>query len=113
MESRTAEEEKRQVQNVQFFRIFCGAGCSFLSSSLILRITCQPGSVFECRLKDFERIYDYDGNATCAADGMCQEKCPVKINTGELIKAIRAEEMSKETTASNLAMVGPCPFTNL
>ena len=36
---------------------------------------------------------------------MCQEKCPVKINTGELIKAIRAEEMSKQTTASSLAMV--------
>jgi hypothetical protein len=28
--------------------------------------------------------YEYDGEATCAADGMCQEKCPVKINTGEL-----------------------------
>jgi len=27
--------------------------------------------------------YSYDGDATCAADGMCQEKCPVKINTGE------------------------------
>lgn len=27
--------------------------------------------------------YEYDGDATCAADGMCQEKCPVKINTGE------------------------------
>ena len=41
---------------------------------------------------------------------MCQEKCPVKINTGELIKAIRAEDMSKQTTASNLAMVSSCLF---
>ena len=30
--------------------------------------------------------YAYDGEQTCAADGMCQEKCPVKINTGDLIK---------------------------
>lgn len=36
----------------------------------------------EARLKTFEGSYEYDGNATCAADGMCQEKCPVKINTG-------------------------------
>jgi len=67
----------------------------------------------EKRLKDFERIYEYDGNATCAADGMCQEKCPVKINTGELIKAIRAEDMSKQTTASNLAMSVARHFSGL
>jgi ferredoxin len=34
------------------------------------------------RLKAFEKSYEYDGDATCAADGMCQQKCPVKINTG-------------------------------
>lgn len=37
--------------------------------------------------------YDYQGDATCAADGMCQVKCPVKINTGELIKQIRSDEL--------------------
>lgn len=45
------------------------------------------------RLNDFEQSYEYDGNATCAADGMCQVKCPVKINTGELIKQLRSEEL--------------------
>lgn len=35
------------------------------------------------RLKAFEASWGYV-EATCAADGMCQEKCPVKINTGEL-----------------------------
>lgn len=34
------------------------------------------------RLASFEKAFDYDGDATCAADGMCQQKCPVKINTG-------------------------------
>ena len=45
------------------------------------------------RLTDFEQSYDYDGDATCAADGMCQVKCPVKINTGELIKQLRSDEL--------------------
>ena len=42
-------------------------------------------------LASFEASFEYDGNATCAADGMCQEKCPVKINTGDLIKHIRSQ----------------------
>lgn len=43
-----------------------------------------------------QRLYEYDGKDTCAADGMCQEKCPVKINTGELIKQVRAAELHPE-----------------
>ncbi len=35
------------------------------------------------------------GKEMCAADGMCQEKCPVKINTGELVKSLRAEEITE------------------
>ena len=58
-----------------------------------------------CRLKQFKQIYAYQGEATCAADGMCQEKCPVKINTGELIKSIRAEQMKDMKQASGGAMV--------
>ena len=38
------------------------------------------------RLKAFEASFAYDGDATCAADGMCQEKCPVKINTGAAVE---------------------------
>ena len=34
------------------------------------------------------------GKEMCAADGMCQEKCPVKINTGELVKSLRADDVS-------------------
>ena len=53
--------------------------------------------------------YSYQGDATCAADGMCQEKCPVKINTGELIKSIRAEELkaagANASRAEALSMV--------
>ncbi len=34
---------------------------------------------------------------------MCQEKCPVKINTGDLIKHIRSEEMKSQPGASKSA----------
>ena len=42
------------------------------------------------RLLAFEKSWGY-AEATCAADGMCQEKCPVKINTGDLVKSLRAD----------------------
>lgn len=36
--------------------------------------------------------YDYDGVQTCAVDGMCLTACPVLINTGDLVRRLRAEE---------------------
>ena len=47
------------------------------------------------RLREFETNWTYNGEQTCAADGMCQEKCPVKINTGELIKTIRSRNLAE------------------
>jgi len=41
------------------------------------------------------KLYRYDGNETCATDGLCATACPVKIDTGKLIKAIRTEEIGK------------------
>lgn len=35
--------------------------------------------------------YRYDGVDTCAVDGMCQTACPVLINTGDLVRRLRAE----------------------
>jgi D-lactate dehydrogenase len=35
--------------------------------------------------------YKYDGIDTCAADGMCQTACPVHIDTGSLVRRLRAE----------------------
>ncbi len=35
--------------------------------------------------------YDYDGVQTCAADGMCATVCPVHIDTGALVRRLRAE----------------------
>jgi D-lactate dehydrogenase len=42
-------------------------------------------------VQDLEKDYEYDGIDTCAADGMCQVACPVLIDTGELVKRLRAE----------------------
>ncbi|GAB3276843.1 FAD-binding and (Fe-S)-binding domain-containing protein [Sinomonas notoginsengisoli] len=35
--------------------------------------------------------YDYSGVSTCAVDGMCGTACPVGINTGDLVRRLRAE----------------------
>jgi D-lactate dehydrogenase len=35
--------------------------------------------------------YEYDGVETCAVDGMCAVACPVDINTGDLVRRLRAE----------------------
>ena len=37
--------------------------------------------------------YSYAGNATCATDGLCAISCPVKIDTGKLIKNLRSKEI--------------------
>ncbi len=39
--------------------------------------------------------YDYDGLDTCAADGMCATACPVGIDTGALVRRLRAESASR------------------
>jgi D-lactate dehydrogenase len=42
-------------------------------------------------LRALEEQYHYDCVATCAADSSCASACPVGIDTGKLIKALRAE----------------------
>ena len=44
-------------------------------------------------LASLTKSYLYDGNETCATDGLCATSCPVKIDTGKLIKALRTEEI--------------------
>ncbi len=44
----------------------------------------EPG-----RLSRLRRDYDYQGEQTCAADGLCALSCPVNINTGDHTKYLR------------------------
>ena len=41
-----------------------------------------------------EEEYEYDAVQTCAADGSCRLACPLGIDTGKLVKGLRAEEHS-------------------
>ncbi|MCS4307088.1 D-lactate dehydrogenase [Rheinheimera pacifica] len=43
------------------------------------------------RLAELNKAYQYAGNDTCAACGMCSTACPVSINTGDLTRQLRAE----------------------
>lgn len=52
---------------------------------------------------ELERDYQYQGIDTCAATGLCAQRCPVNINTGELIKKLRGEEAHHAGTATWLA----------
>ncbi len=38
--------------------------------------------------------FEYDGVATCAGDSMCETSCPVKIDTGALVKETKAAALS-------------------
>jgi D-lactate dehydrogenase len=41
------------------------------------------------------KSFKYAGNETCATDGLCATTCPVKIDTGKLIKNLRSEQNQK------------------
>jgi D-lactate dehydrogenase len=47
------------------------------------------------RLARLEDDYQYQGEQTCAVDGLCATACPVSINTGELTKHLRSQKNSR------------------
>jgi D-lactate dehydrogenase len=47
-----------------------------------------------------EREYEYDALETCAADGTCGLACPLAIDTGKLVKELRARGHSRPATAA-------------
>jgi D-lactate dehydrogenase len=59
-----------------------------------------PGSpVREALLEE----YEYDSLDTCAVDGSCQLACPVGIDTGKLVKELRAERHGERAEHAALA----------
>ena len=42
------------------------------------------------RLATLREAFAYDGDSTCATDGLCATSCPVGIDTGKLVKDLRA-----------------------
>jgi D-lactate dehydrogenase len=50
-------------------------------------------------VKRLFKSYRYPGMDTCAADGLCATQCPVEIDTGKMIKALREEAHGPLATA--------------
>ncbi|VVO09233.1 FAD-binding and (Fe-S)-binding domain-containing protein [Pseudomonas fluorescens] len=48
---------------------------------------------------ELEQAYEYQGLDTCAATGLCAQRCPVGINTGELVKKLRGRTATHTKTA--------------
>lgn len=47
------------------------------------------------RVKELVKAYQYPGKDTCAADSLCSTRCPVGIDTGKMVKALRQEANTK------------------
>ncbi|MBS7844305.1 FAD-binding oxidoreductase [Pseudomonas fluorescens] len=50
--------------------------------------------------RELEAAYEYQGIDTCAATGLCAQRCPVGINTGELVKKLRGLHATHRKTAN-------------
>ena len=42
-----------------------------------------------------QQVFDYQGVDTCAATGLCEQRCPVGINTGNLVRKLRTARYQK------------------
>jgi D-lactate dehydrogenase len=56
----------------------------------------EGSPVYEALMADFE----HEAIQTCAADGTCQQACPVAIDTGALMKEFRRRERSEREEAA-------------
>eukprot|EP01060_Flectonema_neradi_P003942 TRINITY_DN12594_c2_g1_i1.p1 TRINITY_DN12594_c2_g1~~TRINITY_DN12594_c2_g1_i1.p1 ORF type:complete len:1019 (+),score=173.64 TRINITY_DN12594_c2_g1_i1:64-3120(+) len=69
------------------------------------------GSKNKIRAAEFFRSYADIAERTCAADGMCEEKCPVSINTGKLMKEVRMSEIEINGNAEKITLFMAKNFT--
>lgn len=58
------------------------------------------------RLAELKKAYVYYGDQTCATDGLCALTCPVEIDTGKLIKALRHDRLSPTSRQIGARMAG-------
>ena len=53
--------------------------------------------------RELEAAYQYQGIDTCAATGLCAQRCPVGINTGDLVRQLRSRDAKSPRSADWLA----------
>ncbi|WP_151030185.1 (Fe-S)-binding protein, partial [Citrobacter cronae] len=53
--------------------------------------------------RELLHTYQYQGIDTCAATGLCAQRCPVGINTGDLVKKLRGQAAEHAKAADWLA----------
>ncbi|MCG9705604.1 FAD-binding and (Fe-S)-binding domain-containing protein [Photobacterium damselae] len=83
---------------------FCEPACPSRNLSLtprqrnvVYREICRLRKTNESpeRLHQMELAYQYLGLDTCAATGLCADRCPVGINTGDLVRKLRQNHSEK------------------
>jgi D-lactate dehydrogenase len=53
------------------------------------------------KLAEMEKVFRYQGIDTCAATGLCGDRCPVGINTGDLMRKLREDHSSLSKTIAS------------
>jgi D-lactate dehydrogenase len=91
---------------------FCEINCltTGLTLSARQRIVVQReierlGSTGEdpSRMKKLVRGFAYEGEASCAGDGLCALSCPLSIDTGTLVKHLRARNQLRKRPGNPVA----------
>jgi D-lactate dehydrogenase len=75
-----------------------------------LRVSAEPAE--RDRADALASDFAYDGITTCAGDSMCQAACPVKIDTGALVKALKAAAHSPAEHGLASAAVAHFPLVS-
>jgi D-lactate dehydrogenase len=64
----------------------------------LVRLSAEGNGEEKAFRAEIEADFAYDGVLTCAGDSMCQTSCPVKIDTGALVKELVASAHSPLTS---------------
>ena len=65
-------------------------------------ISLQRSGIDPQRLSRLQSLYQYYGNQTCAADGLCATSCPMKINTADVTHLVRQFSMNRNSMGRNI-----------
>ena len=70
-----------------------------------LRLLSEKGDADAAgRLRILEKEYAYDGDRTCAGDGLCSMSCPMGINVADLTHEIRREVLPSHPGGRSLGV---------